>query len=49
MPVRKPLSVADTIWIALVMLLGTEGVDYYFYGDGRGDEEWRALAWLHKN
>jgi len=46
---RKPLSVADTILIALVMLLGTEDVDYYFYGDGRGDEEWQALDWVHRN
>ena len=44
---RKPLSIADTILIALVMLLGAEGVNYFILE--KDLDEWKEVAWVHRN
>lgn len=44
---RKPLSVADTVLVTLVMLLGTEGIDYLIFE--RDLDEWKIVSWLRRN
>lgn len=44
---RKPLSVIDTIFIALVMLRGTEDVDYLIFE--KDLDVWKVVGWLRRN
>lgn len=44
---KMPLSVIDTVLTALIMLLGTEDVDYLIFE--RDMDEWQAVSWLHRN
>ena len=41
------MTTINIILTALVMLLGTEGVDYLIFE--RDIEEWELVSWLHRN
>jgi len=41
------MGVVDTILTGLVVLLGTEDVDYLIFE--RDLEEWQLVSWLHRN
>lgn len=41
------MTAVDTILTALVMLLGTEDIDYLIFE--RDMEEWQEVSWLHRN
>ena len=41
------MTITDTIWTAVVMLLGTEDVDYLVFE--RELDEWKRLSWLRRN
>jgi len=43
----KEMTIVDTILIALVMLKGTEGVDYVMLE--RDLDEWEIVGWLRRN
>jgi hypothetical protein len=41
------MTTADTILIAIIMLLGEENVDYIVHK--RSAEEWHLVKWIHRN
>ena len=41
------MTTVDIILTTLVMLLGTEGVDYLIFE--RDIKEWELVSWLHRN
>ena len=41
------MTIVDTILTGLVMLLGTEDIDYLIFE--RDQEEWQIVSWLHRN
>jgi len=41
------MTVIDIILTGLVMLLGTEDIDYLIFE--RDIEEWELVSWLHRN
>ena len=44
---NEEMTLIETILIAVVMLLGTEGVDYLIFE--RELDEWKRMGWLWRN
>ena len=43
----KEMTVIDTILTGIVMLLGTEDIDYLIFE--RDLDEWKRVGWLRRN
>ena len=41
------MTLIDTILTGLIVLLGTEDIDYLIFE--RDTEEWEVVSWLHRN
>ena len=41
------MTLIDTILTGLIVLLGTEDIDYLIFE--RDPEEWEVVSWLHRN
>jgi len=44
---NKAMNIVDTVLTAVVMLLGTEDVDYLIFE--RDLDEWKEVGWLRRN